>query len=116
MTSLLTISVSRHIRKIRIRLPTLFTVVRHFHFLLVEVFNKDFYSALQTIPNIKLAGDNKRRLLLVVGTPQKKRGVSATYSIAVRQNLYGINAKTHAIGRESMPLSLPYIQNFADFD
>jgi hypothetical protein len=88
-----------------------------FHLLLVEWFNKDFYSTLQTIPNIKLAGDNKRRLLLVVETPQKKkRGVSATYSIAVRQNLYGINAKTHAIGRESLPLSLPYIQNFADFD
>lgn len=107
MTAFGTVSISRHIRKIRIRLSTLLTVVCHFI---------SFLSALQTIPNIKLAGDNKRRLLLVVGTPQKKRGVSATYSIAVRQNLYGINAKTHAIGRESMPLSLPYIQNFADFD
>ena len=72
MPAFRTVSISRHIRKIRIRLPTLFTVVRHFHFLLVEVFNKDFYSALQTIPNIKLAGDNKCRLLSVVGTPQKK--------------------------------------------
>ena len=34
--------------------------------------------------------------------PQKKRGVYAIYSIAVRQNLYGINTKTHAMRRESV--------------
>ena len=67
--------------------------------------------------NLQHLGDNKCRLALLpfyAPVPSagsgtfafsfanftKKRGVSATYSIAVRQNLNGINAKTHATWRE----------------
>ena len=66
-------------------------------------------------PNIKRADDNWCRSLSDFITPQKKRGINATYPTVVRQNLYGINAKTHATRREPMHLSFPYFKNFADF-
>lgn len=47
---------------------------------------------------------------------KKKRGVNATYSFKVRQNHHGINAKTHAIGRESMHLVFREYKIFADFE